>query len=428
MSVRKRTWTNANGETNEAWVVDYRDKAKGGARVQRTFHLKKEADAFAVDAKVEVRDGIHIARSKSVTVAQAGKFWIATAETNNLERATVANYQQLLDTHIVPFIGTTKISDLSVPMVRAFEDKLREAGRSAKMVKRVRNALSMLLSDAMERGLATRNVARGLKSNRTRGKERQAEKRQKGKLKVGVDIPTLEEVHAIIPVLKGRWRALLLTAMFCGLRSSELRGLRWIDIEFADGKIHVRQRADRYHKIGRPKSESGERSIPMLPMVANALKEWKVACPRRDTGRRDEQGSPIRELHYVFPNRKGNVESHPNIVTRGLWPVQIAAGVTAPVLGDDGEPKLGKDGLPVLQAKYTGLHALRHFFASWCINPKEKGGRELPAKVVQEWLGHSSITMTMDIYGHLFPSGDDAAELAAAEKAFLARNTVATSR
>ncbi len=58
----------------------------------------------------------------------------------------------------------------------------------------------------------------------------------------------------------------------------------------------------------------------------------------------------------------------------------------------DGEPKLGKAGKPVVQAKYTGMHALRHFFASWCINPKEKGGRELPAKVVQEWLGHSSIT------------------------------------
>jgi integrase len=57
---------------------------------------------------------------------------------------------------------------------------------------------------------------------------------------------------------------------------------------------------------------------------------------------------------------------------------------------------------------------LRHFFASWCINRKADGGRELPAKVVQELLGHSSITMTMDVYGHLFPSGDDSAELAAA--------------
>jgi integrase len=219
---------------------------------------------------------------------------------------------------------------------------------------------------------------------------------------------------------------LWLVAMFCGLRSSELRGLRWQDVDLADRKIHVRQRADRYHKIGPPKSESGERTIPMLPMVANALKEWKLTCPRRDTGKRDAQGNLVGELHYVFPNLKGNIESHPNIVSRGLCPVQVAAGVTVPVLDNDGKPRLDEDGTPMVQAKYTGMHALRHFFASWCINPKEKGGRELPAKVVQAWLGHSSITMTMDTYGHLFPSGDDAAELAAAERALMARSTKAT--
>src|SRR5262249_56747071 len=171
MSVRKRTWETKCGEVKESWIVDYRDKAKGGARVMRTFERKKEADDFATTMKSEVRDGIHIARSKSVTVAQAGKFWIATAEASDppLERATVENYQGLLDMHITPFIGTTKLSDLSVPMVRALEDQLREAGRSPKMVKRVRNALSMLLSDAQERGLVARNVARRLTSNRRRG-------------------------------------------------------------------------------------------------------------------------------------------------------------------------------------------------------------------------------------------------------------------
>src|SRR5258706_2703579 len=204
MSVRKRTWKTKTGETKEAWVVNYRDKAKGGARVQRTFHLKKDADAFVVDMRGEVRDGIHIARSKSVTVADAGKGWIKTAEANGLERGTVENYQDVVTFHIVPFIGHVKLSDLTVPMVRAFEDKLREEGRSPSMVKRARSFLSMLLSDAMERGLATRNVARGLSSNRKRGKERQAERRHKGKLKVGVDIPTLDEARAVMANLKGR--------------------------------------------------------------------------------------------------------------------------------------------------------------------------------------------------------------------------------
>ena len=70
-----------------------------------------------------------------------------------------------------------------------------------------------------------------------------------------------------------------------------------------------------------------------------------------------------------------------------------------------------KDG----KAKYTGLHSLRHFYASWCINRVEDGGQGLPPKVVQERMGHSKIAMTFDRYGHLFPRGDDAAQIDAAE-------------
>ncbi len=72
---------------------------------------------------------------------------------------------------------------------------------------------------------------RELRRNRKRGKDVHAEKRQKGKLKVGVDIPTPDEIKAIIANAKGRWRPLLATAVFTGLRASELRGLRWEDVD-----------------------------------------------------------------------------------------------------------------------------------------------------------------------------------------------------
>ena len=61
---------------------------------------------------------------------------------------------------------------------------------------------------------------------------------------------------------------------------------------------------------------------------------------------------------------------------------------------------------------------MRHFFASWCINRKVDGGLELPLKVVSERLGHSNIAITADLYGHLFPRGDDSKELEAAEGKF----------
>ena len=330
---------------------------------------------------MDVAKGVDTPDSESINVAEAGEHWIRTGEGNNLERATLVDYARMLNMHVAPRIGRVKLSQLSAPMVRDFEDRLRQDGMSAAMVPKVRCALSMLLADSQERGFVNRNVVRELR----RGKERKAERRRKGKLKIGVDIPTPDEIRAVIARLQGRWRPLLLTAIFCGLRASELRGLRWQDVDFEARELHVRQRADRYNAIGRPKSEAGERTVPIPPPVLNALREWKLACPKGG-------------LDLVYPNGAGKIEAHGNIINRGLIPVQIAAGV------------VGADG----KAKYTGLHALRHFYASWCINRKADGGLELPAKVVQERLGHSSIAMTMDTYGHLFPRGDDTAELATA--------------
>jgi integrase len=76
--------------------------------------------------------------------------------------------------------------------------------------------------------------------------------------------------------------------------------------------------------------------------------------------------------------------------------------------------------VPIKRAKYPGLHALRHFCASWSINRRADGGLELPPKVVQERLGHSTIAMTLDVYGQPFPRADDSEELAAVERALLA--------
>ncbi|MGO7916227.1 tyrosine-type recombinase/integrase [Rhizobium ruizarguesonis] len=409
MSVRKRTWT-GHGVQKEAWIVTYFDTK--GVKRQKTFARKREADAFASKTNTDVREGVHIADRESVSVKKAGELWIATGEGEGLERSTLDQRRRHLKFHIEAFIGNAFISKLSVPAVREFEDRLRVEGRSSAMVKKVLVSLGGILADAMERGLATRNSVRDMRQRRN-GKEKRAERRQKGKLKAGAHMPTPAEVRTIIGALDGNWRPLLITLIFTGMRSSELRGLRWQDVDLDGRSISVSQRADEYGVIGRPKTEAGERTIPVPPIVTNTLREWRLICPRRDTGQVDAAGNPVRELHYVFPNGKGNLESHANIVNRGLIPAQIKAGVSI------ASEILDKDGNAIMRAKYTGLHSLRHFYASWCINRKTDGGLELPIKSVQERLGHSSIQMTLDVYGHLFPRGDDADELAAAEKSLL---------
>jgi integrase len=413
MSVRKRQWTTGKGVAKEAWVVDYVDRA--GKRRLKTFPRKKEADAYSATARVEVREGTHVADRDSATVGQAGALWLARATAEGLERATIDSYRQHLAYHIEPFIGSSRLSRVSAPTLRAFEDRLREEGRSPSMVRRVMRTMGSILADAQDRGLIVHNAARDLRARR-KGKDRKSEKRQKGKLKIGVDIPTPAEIRSIIEHAEGRWRPLLLTAIFTGLRVSELRGLRWADVDLKGRVLHVRQRADRYNQIGRPKSEAGERTIPLPRIVADALGEWRKDCPKSDLGLAFPTGT---RKGKSGKDKGGNIEGLGNIVNRGLKPTQLAAGVTVPILDAAGKPKLDAEGNPMVRAKYTGMHALRHFFASWCINRRADGGLELPPKVAQERLGHASIVMTMDVYGHLFPRGDDLAELDAAELVLL---------
>jgi integrase len=98
---------------------------------------------------------------------------------------------------------------------------------------------------------------------------------------------------------------------------------------------------------------------------------------------------------------RGKVLALSSIIAYGWKPAQVAAGVVKP------------DGV----AKYGGRHVLRHFYASWCINSTADGGQGLPLKSVQARLGHSTLAMTADTYGHLFPAIDEAA--AVAERALL---------
>jgi integrase len=387
MTVRKRTWTNRDGSQSESWVVAYTDQA--GRRRLKSFDKKREADSYQVGLSGELRSGIHVPDSQSVTIAEAGRLWLVTSENARLERTTLVQYRQQLELHILPLIGAAKLSKFTTPMVRAFQDKLA-LDRSPAMVRKILVSLSAILADAQERGLVGQNVVHALRARRQRGKEARADRRQKGKLQVGVDIPTPDEIRAIVNALAGHWRPVILTAVFTGLRASELRGLRWSDVDLKRGELHVRQRADLYNVIGPPKSESGERVVPLPPPVITVLREHRLACPKGP-------------LDLVFPNGLGNVQARADIAQRGLQAAQIVAGVVT------------KDGA----AKYPGLHSLRHFYASWCINRRVDGGLELPLKLVQARLGHSTIVLTADRYGHLFPRGDDGAELAAAAQTLL---------
>ncbi|MGF6309957.1 integrase [Bradyrhizobium sp. i1.8.4] len=371
------------------WQASYVDG--GGKRRAKLFERKSDAEAWLVDTRHDVARGLHTPATLSPSVSDAAALWLKRCNEKGLERSTTRSYEEHVDLHIKPFVGAKKLIEMTAPAINAYADLLREKGRSPEMVRRVIRSLGGIFREAQRRGLCSVDSTGGIDLHLPdRDDPRPV-------------IPTKAELQAIIGKASGRWRPLVLVAIFCGLRGSELRGLRWADVDFEAREIHVRQRADAFHKIGRLKSKSGYRSIPMPPIVTNALREWKLTCPRLDTGKKDAAGEPIAVLDLVFPSGKGRCESHSNIAQRGFEPIQVAAGVTEirPVLDAAGNPVNDETGAPKVSAepKY-GLHALRHAAASLWI---EQG---LNPKRIQALMGHATIQMTFDTYGHLFKDVD----------------------
>lgn len=288
-----------------------------------------------------------------LTIADAAKIWMTRCELEKLERATLHSYRGHVKNHIEPKIGRLLLNEFSAVNVRAFlDDMLRDSTRA--MAKKCLTTLRSIISAAQERGLVLHNVARDVKLRRS-------ERHEPDRV-----FPTKDEIRALIANAPPRHQPLVMTAIFTGMRMSELRGLMWDAVDFGRSIITVRKRADRYCDMGNTKSRSGRREIPMGPQLAEVLMEWKLACP---TGK----------LALVFPNGAGKVETHSNIYNRIFKPLMLLCGI----VDGEGAPRFS-------------LHALRHAAASLFI---EQGW---PPKKIQTMLGHSSITMTYDVYGHLF--------------------------
>src|SRR5262245_7277394 len=334
-SIRKRTWK-TKGEERTAWIVDYTDQS--GKRAIKTFKRQKEAEAWKINALHEVKLGTHTRSSASKTISEAWELWIEDCEANNLEFGTIRQRRIHLKHHVKNYIGHLRLSDLTTPLVHDFDGKLRQAGTSLAMRRKVVTNLKTMLKFAQGRGLVAQNVALGV---RIKADSREA---ARGPLRAGVDFPSMAELNAMSENSNPRNRPFIVTAIFTGMRLSELRGLKWSDVDLGLSVIHVRHRADAWGTLGPTKSKAGKRDIPLAPIVVNALKQWREECPKGT-------------LDLVFPNKKGNVERMANIHDRAWVPLQFKCGLTV----DTG--KRDAEGNPILAHRYN-FHMLRHAAAS----------------------------------------------------------------
>lgn len=411
--VWKREWTTSKGEKRSGWVADYfaRKNGKRTRIIKGGFAAKAKAQEYLDQAKVDVKKGIHTAPSGSITVSEAAKHYLDRLRNqkgdDKLRRSSLDHYEQHIRIHIEPPLGHIKLALLTAPEIEDWKDKLTQGGDaiSKHTARKVLRTLKAVLADARRRGKVAQNVASDTKIGAVKV----------DKLEVGEHFPTVAEVQAMVKASQGDGhqlrRALVLVICHGGLRYSELAALKWSDIDAQRRVIKVRRRADRYHSekhrkdghnsIGKPKSVAGSRDVPTLKTVFDALNELRI-----------KRGRPADGL--VFGTATGKVEHHSNLQKRHWQPAQVAAGVLRPKLDKTGEPELDKKGKQVKVARYSGLHAGRHFFASWCANTEKDGGLGLNLMQTKKRMGQSSLK-AVEIYAHLFDDVDPDSPLSAAD-------------
>lgn len=365
MSIRKRVWVSGSQEKT-AWILDYADN--GGKRRQATFRTKKEAERHWLKVSTELARGSHVLVSESMTVAEVGNLWIERARTERLERSTYEEYDRVLKLHINPRIGNVKLATLTKPFVEGFRDQLL-GELPMKTASRVFSYLKIIMRIADDKGLISSNVAAKVKMPSQKRHKKRPEFFRKDEIN-----RCLQAAKALGPMHS----AFAHTFFFAGLRASEGRGLPWRAIDLEKGLLTVLQRADRWCVMSVPKSEAGYRTIPLTPSCIGALRVWKRLCKR---GPND----------LVFPAPNGRPMTYFQFVNRLYDPMMIRAELTKVEAG---------------KTKHVrSPHSMRHTTASIWI---EMG---FTAKRVQVLMGHSSIQVTFDLYGHLIDLAQSGADL-----------------
>jgi integrase len=295
MAVSIRTWKTKSGEDRKAYVVRYRD----GDRKYRlkTFKTRKEAKAWDARTNVDLEKGIHIPDSTSATISQGGELWLTQCEAEGVEPEVIAKYRQHLRWHIEPAsppekipnawkgkFGDLKLSRLTGPVCAAFRLQVlssnlrRKGGKivpgrtvSRRTAQHVWNSFKQMLNVAVVHGLISYNPAHKMRLD--------TKNREKVLIQIGEQIPDRPDVRDILTASTGVWLVFFSTAAFSGLRSSELRGLGWPQVDLPKSEIQVLRRADWKGKMGPCKTAASRRKVQIPDHLVDLLRWWRQICP-----------------------------------------------------------------------------------------------------------------------------------------------------
>jgi integrase len=266
----------------------------------------------------------------------------------------------------------------------------------AKSAVKIRTTLSQIFKFGTQTGFVSANPVRDAAIKRKRRPD------------AGKEAPfVLPEKNALRDLLSGaetfdttgRASAVVRVLMFAGLRMSELRGLERPACRLVGDApvLSITQRADRYNVIGSVKSNAGRRTVDLGPETAQALRIWLIAAPKARQEPNAGGAAPPPEL--AFPNDNGGVWGYPNFRSRFWVPLMNHCGLVTDEPADEHIRTYAKANNEFHKPAFSP-HMLRHVYASLQI---EQG---VTPKRLQKLIGHSTLKMTLDTYGHLWPDED----------------------
>jgi integrase len=310
---------------------------------------KKDANIKKGELERKIQQGAYVPPKSMPLFSEVADSWLASKEPN-IRHTTYEQYKGHLDNYLKPFFEKSKINQISFDAIEQFKADHLKKGITSPTLGKYLTTLGAVLKYAVRMRYIDFNPAAEVEKPKRTSSEEQKE----------IVVLSPEQIQALFDNARDlKDKVMFVTAVLTGMRQGEILGLKWSDIDWSDSQINVR-RTYNHGRFYEPKSKASKRKIDLAPQLVKALKEWKLASHFKT------------EDDLVFPNPEGKPQNHTRMLRKSFHPAVVRAK------------------LPRFR-----FHDLRHTYASIQI----KQGENL--KYIQAQLGHSSIQMTMDVYGHL---------------------------
>lgn len=345
-------------ERRKRLVIDFYDQH--GKRRWKTLKegtTKRDAKKALREIEDAIEKGSYIAPIDVPGFSEIAEIWLKIKKPN-IRHSTHIQYTGHVENHLKPYFGITQINKLNYDSIERYIQHCQDKGMSTPMLKKSLVTLGAIFSYACRKRYIAHNPIRDIE--KPKGQSTKDESKD-------IDILTPQQIRALLhaaPDFKSK--TLFMVAVMTGMRQGEILGLKWDDIDWIAGQAQIK-RTFNYKRFYEPKSKTSKRKIDLAPQLIAQLKKWQLA-------------SPPNKLDLVFSNGEGKPINDSNLRSRIF------------------DPALKKAKIPKIR-----FHDLRHCYASLLIDQGES------PKYIQAQMGHSSINVTFDIYGHLMKDSNQEA-------------------